>query len=68
MKWGRGVGGEEMGRHNQCFESGIRIRMGSGFYQVSGYVSGSRRQKLTNKGEKITKFHVLKCWVFSFEG
>jgi hypothetical protein len=30
--------------------------------------SGSRRAKMTHKGRKIIKkFHVLKCWMFSFE-
>ncbi len=41
---------------------------GSGFKQVSGSGSGSRRAKMTHKKvEKIKKFHVLKCWMFSFE-
>jgi hypothetical protein len=28
----------------------------------------SRRQKLPTKIEEEKKFHVLKCWMFSFEG
>jgi hypothetical protein len=54
---------------NQCFGSG------SGFNQVSGSGSGFeiriRIQEGKNdlqKKEKIKKFHVLKCWMFSFEG
>jgi hypothetical protein len=39
----------------------IRIR------QVSGSASGSRRAKIT-KNRKVNKFHVLKCWMFSFLG
>jgi hypothetical protein len=40
---------------------------GSGFNQLSG--SGSRRAKMTHKNrKKFTKFHVLKCRMFSFEG
>jgi hypothetical protein len=30
--------------------------------------SGYRRAKMTIKMEKVKKFHVLKCWMFSFEG
>ncbi len=30
--------------------------------------SGSRRSKRSTKIEKFEKFHVLKCWMFSFEG
>jgi hypothetical protein len=54
----------------------IRIRIGSGFNQVSesGNVFGIwirvRIQEDKNdprKKEKIKKFHVLKCWMFSFE-
>jgi hypothetical protein len=30
--------------------------------------SGSRRAKLPTKIENVEKFHVLKCWMFSFEG
>jgi hypothetical protein len=43
---------------------------GSGFNQVSASASGSRRAKMTHKStvEKINKFHVLKCWMFSFKG
>jgi hypothetical protein len=55
------------------------IQIGSGFNQVRGSVSpypypdsesgsGSRRAKMTHKSRKIKKFHVLKCWMFSFEG
>jgi hypothetical protein len=49
----------------QCF--------GSGFNQVSGPVSGFRIRiregKMTDKNrEKLKKFHVLKCWMFSLEG
>ncbi len=35
-----------------------------GPYSKSG--SGSRRAKMTQKSGKINKFHVLKCWMFSF--
>jgi hypothetical protein len=42
----------------QCF--------GSGFNQVSGY--RYRRAKMTHKKEKVKKFHVLKCWMFSVKG
>jgi hypothetical protein len=34
----------------------------------SGSGSGSSRQKLPIKTKKVEKFHVLKCWMFSFEG
>jgi hypothetical protein len=35
--------------------------------QESGF--GSRRAKMTHRNrKKITKFHVLKRWMFSFEG
>jgi hypothetical protein len=30
--------------------------------------SGSRRAKMTHKYRKSKKNHVLKCWMFSFEG
>ncbi len=38
----------------QCFGSGlrVRIRIGSGFNQVSGSVSGSRRAKMTHRNRK----------------
>jgi hypothetical protein len=41
----------------------------SGFNHISGSISGSgsRRAKMTTKVEKIMKFHVLKCWMFSVE-
>ncbi len=30
---------------------------------------GSRRAKMTHKKKKkVKKFHVLNCWMFSFEG
>ncbi len=35
------------------------------------YGSGSRRAKMTHKNKQILtikKFHVLKCWMFSFKG
>jgi hypothetical protein len=35
----------------------------------SGSGSGSRRAKITHKKrKKVNKFHVLNCWMFSFEG
>jgi hypothetical protein len=34
--------------------------------QESG--SASRGAKITYKNLKIKKFHVFKCWMFSFEG
>jgi hypothetical protein len=54
----------------------IRIRIGSGFNQVSGFGIRIRNpdpdpggQKLPTKiGKKFQKFHVLKCWMFSFKG
>jgi hypothetical protein len=46
----------------------IQIRIGSGFNHVSGSGFGSRRATMTHKSRKIQKFHVLKCWLFSFEG
>jgi hypothetical protein len=30
--------------------------------------SGFRRPKMTHKNRKVKKFHVLNCWMFSFEG
>jgi hypothetical protein len=39
----------------------FRIRIQSGQW----IVSGSKRAKITHKIFK-TKFHVLKCWMFSF--
>jgi hypothetical protein len=38
----------------------------SGLIGVAG--SGSRRAKTTNKKKKVKKFHVLNCWMFSFQG
>jgi hypothetical protein len=35
---------------------------------VAGSGSGSRRAKITHKYKKVKNFHVLKCWMFSFEG
>jgi hypothetical protein len=44
----------------------FRIRIESGF---NGSVSGSGKAKMTHKNrEKNKKFHVLKSWMFSFEG
>jgi hypothetical protein len=40
----------------------------SGFNQVSESGSGYRRAKAHKKRKKVKKFHVLKWWVFSFEG
>ncbi len=37
-------------------------------YPDSQSGSGSMRAKGHTKVEKITKFYVLKCWMFSFEG
>jgi hypothetical protein len=35
----------------------------------SKYESGSRRAKMAHKNrKKVKNFHVLKCWMFSFEG
>jgi hypothetical protein len=33
-----------------------------------GSGSGSRRAKMTPKNRKGQNFHLLKCWMFSFEG
>jgi hypothetical protein len=57
------------------------IRIGSGLYpdwiriqsgqwiQIRDSESGSRRAKMTHKNRnKLRNFHVLKCWMFSFEG
>jgi hypothetical protein len=30
--------------------------------------SVSRRAKMTHNNNKVKKFHVLKCWMLSFEG
>ena len=50
---------------------GFRIRIGSGFNQVSDSVYGFRigiQAKMTHESEKkIRKFHVLRCWMFFFE-
>jgi hypothetical protein len=51
----------------------FRIRIGSGFNQVSGsrfwiWIRGSRGTKMTRKDrKKVKKFHVVKCWMFSFD-
>ncbi len=42
------------------FKAVFRIRIHIG--------SGSRREKMSLKNRRVKKFHVLKCWVFSFEG
>jgi hypothetical protein len=43
------------------FFSVLRIRIGSGFHQVSGFGSGSRRKKSRkNKIKKLRNFEVLK--------
>jgi hypothetical protein len=45
------------------------IRNQYGFNQAIESESGSRRAKMTHKNrKKIKKFHVLKCWMFSFKG
>ncbi len=57
----------------QCFGSGSGLDPDSirsvdpdpDTYSESG--SGEGGQKLPRKVEKIKKFHVLKCWFFSFE-
>jgi hypothetical protein len=41
-------------------------KVNSGFSSVSDPDPGG--QKLPTKKEKIIKLHVLKCWMFSFEG
>ncbi len=47
----------------QCFGSGL-----DRFKQVNGSGSVSRRSKMIYKNrKKVKKFHVLKCWMFSFE-
>jgi hypothetical protein len=53
----------------------FQIKIGSRFNKVSGSVSGSgfgiriKKAKMTHKNrKKIKKFHVLKCWMFSFRG
>jgi hypothetical protein len=60
-----------------CIISSVSGRIGSGFYQFSGFISGSvygiwiRIQEGKNdsqKLEKIKNFHVLKCRMVSFEG
>jgi hypothetical protein len=40
---------------------------GSALIGVDGTGSGSRRAKMNHKYRK-KNFHVLKCWMFSFEG
>jgi hypothetical protein len=63
-----------MSLRNMALKSGLRIRIGSGFKRVSesGSVFGIRIRIQEGKNdpqkvEKIKKFHVLKCWMFSFE-
>ncbi len=45
----------------RCFESGSALTL-----VVAD--SDPRGQKWLAKIEKVDKFHVLKCWMFSFEG
>jgi hypothetical protein len=58
---------------------GIRIRMDPHQFELldpdpdphsnCGSGSGSRRAKMTHKNrKKVQNFHVLRCWMFSFEG
>jgi hypothetical protein len=52
-----------------AFDAEIRNGFGSAWtsiIRVAG--SGSRRPKKTQKKKKVKEFHVLKCWMFSFEG
>ena len=55
------------------FQPVFRIRIGSEFNQVSGSGFGIRIRTQEGKNDpqkqkKIKKFHVLKCWMVSFEG
>ncbi len=67
-----------LGRGSSMF-SAVSRSLGSGFGLDPDLIrsvdpdsesgSGSRRVKMTHKiRKKIKKFHVLKCWMFSFEG
>jgi hypothetical protein len=61
----------EMRRQKMWYPPVFRIRIwtGSGFNQVSGSGSGSRRAKMTHKNrKKVKKFQCLKYGMFSFEG
>ncbi len=51
-----------------CFGSGAGSGLDQDFNQVSGSGSGSRRAKMIKKMGKIKKFHILKSWMFYFEG
>jgi hypothetical protein len=55
----------------EVVQAGLRIQIPiiSGFNWVSGSGSGfgSRRAKITHKRRNNLKYHVLKCWMISFE-
>jgi hypothetical protein len=52
---------------NQCFGSGLDPDSIRSVDPDSE--SGSRRAKITHKNRiMLRKFHVLKCWMFSFDG
>ncbi len=56
----------ESTRGQFAFLTGLRIQDSVGSVDPDPYSeSGSRKAKMTNKKNK--KFHVLKCWMFSFE-
>jgi hypothetical protein len=52
----------------QYVEVGFADPHGSASINIAGSVSESRRAKITRKKEKSKENHVLKCWMFSFEG
>jgi hypothetical protein len=59
--------------HSRAAYSGSGQGCGSGFELLDPDPhlesrSGSRRAKITHKYRKSKKYHVLKCWMFSFEG
>jgi hypothetical protein len=51
---------------NQCFGfgSGPGSELDPDSIRSGG--SGSRRATITQKNKKVKKFHVLKCWMFTF--
>jgi hypothetical protein len=50
----------------QCFGSGSEIILG-GWIRIR--IQQDSRAKMTQKyKKKLKKFHVLKCWMFYFEG
>jgi hypothetical protein len=48
-------------------EKGFEILFWTVFWIWIPIGSGSKSAKMTTKIEEVKKFHVLKCWMFSFE-